>query len=152
MTAHAKTCEDPEEVHLDRVTQVTCQDACLEKSECLGISCTGYKYYDCSSSCQLCKNDNIIDGVLDKDAFHLRPGTHWELNLLEKFIAFLSFERNIRLHFITFDVFTDFCNAEVDCPDDKPICSKDMICVGKSSINKKWITRLIWNQIMIIVI
>ena len=79
ITAYAKKCEDREKIDLNRVTQVTCQDACIETGEdCAGITCTsGYYYkdhYDCSGDCYACKNTNMVDGDGDMDVFIKKPG------------------------------------------------------------------------------
>ena len=62
ITEAGKTCENPEEVHLDKVTLVTCQDACLKQNDCLGISCSFNEYgvYDFSGSCFLISNIQIF--------------------------------------------------------------------------------------------
>ena len=64
-------------MHLDRVTQVTCQDACLERgNDCKGISCSAEHddHYDCTQSCYVCKNLNIVDGNERSDVFIKKPG------------------------------------------------------------------------------
>ena len=78
VTAFAKTCESPERVHLNRVSQIACQDACLEAGDsCLGISCSSsdeYDPYDCVGTCYLCKNENIVEGDAGSDVFVERTG------------------------------------------------------------------------------
>jgi len=99
----AKTCEDREEVHLDNVTQVTCQDACLERGEyCSGISCSAYNYiqypyYDCTGSCFVCKDLTMVDGIVDDEVFIKKPA---------------------------------FCDKDKECPDEAPICNEDKVCIG----------------------
>ena len=64
---------------LDPVTQITCQDACLNHHDCVGVSCSSYAKtrsdYTCDVECYLCRNQSVEDGYYDKgDIFINKPG------------------------------------------------------------------------------
>ena len=92
-------CEDREKVKVgtlegkvQKVTQLTCQEACLKRGEdCVGISCSSRQkpYYDCTESCYLCKNRSIRDGIEGSEVFIKRPG-NFKVIVLDPEIEYLS--------------------------------------------------------------
>ena len=62
---------DRQEVPLDTVTQIICQEACLNGGDsCVGVSCSSHS---CNDECYLCSSQGIID-VATGDVFIKRPG------------------------------------------------------------------------------
>jgi len=102
ITAFSQRCEEREWMILDWVTQVTCQDACLDLGDsCLGISCSSHYHkgyhYDCSEMCYACISQSTINGTAGSDVFIKRPTV---------------------------------CKEHYDCPAHEPICTDDKICWG----------------------
>ena len=128
VTAYNETCEDRKEVPLNTVTQITCQEACLNGGDdCVGVSCSSNS---CNDECYLCSSQSIIDGATD-DVFIKRPGNfqfnHWKLT------ADLIISNRLLQNSLNYNIFislTAFCKDDLDCPIGEPICHPDGFCCG----------------------
>ena len=71
-------CEDQEKVPLDIVTQISCQEACLNRGDnCVGFSCSSIwpnRVYACDKECFICSSQSLVDGENGGDVFIKRPG------------------------------------------------------------------------------